>query len=266
MATKRDLWHAYVDESGDRGWKVRPLSPTPASFQGSSGVFTATSIMVPDGAQSAHLVAWGQATQDVGRPLGTPIHWLNVHGHGQRRHLVRTIASQPDLTAISVVLCKYHLPNAGAIKDSTFFYHWTLRLLLERISWFAKDRDAEMTLTFAQVKGITPATITAYVTRLQGLNTNIEWGYLKMPAKIDTPPRRRMLQLADTASGAIHRAFEPDNYGFTEQVFLNDLKPVIWRRYRTHSLAKSGLKLGPWPDPDEALHVPWFKEFCDPAK
>lgn len=258
------LWHAYVDECGDRGWKLRPVNPTPGNNRGASGIFAATAVLVPDGGQSAVLDAWDQAAQDIGRPSGTAVHWVNVRGHSQRRHLIRAVASQDDLTTITVVICKRHLPNANAIRNGTYLYSWTLRLLLERISWFAKDHHAETTLTFSQIKGITPATINAYLSLLQSGTTNIEWKHLRTPARIDTPPRRRMLQIADAASGAVLQAFEPDEFGFTERAYLDDIKPRIWRRYQTHSLVKSGLKLGPWPDSDEQTHVPWFEGFCAP--
>jgi hypothetical protein len=260
----KPLWHAYVDEFGDRGWKLRPINPTAASHHGASGVFGATAILLPDGAQTAILAEWDKAVVSVGRPPGTPIHWVNVRGHSQRRLLARTIGEQTALTTITVAICKHHLPPAPGLRDPTYLYNWTLRLLLERISWFAKGRGAEMSLTFSQITGITPATINAYLTLLQAGTTNIEWGYLRLPAKIDTPPRRRMLQLADTAAGAVYRALEPDDLGFTERAFLDEMKPRIWRRYRTHSLVRSGFKLGPWPDTAEEAHVPWFGTFCAP--
>jgi hypothetical protein len=258
------LWHAYVDECGDRGWKLRPEKPTPATDRGASGIFGATVVLVPDGAQSAILTAWEAAGVDIGRPPGTPIHWVNVKGHSQRRHLAQTLGARNDLKTISVVLCKRHLPNAGAIRNAEYLYNWTLRLLLERISWFAKDRGAEVTLTFAQIKGIAPTIINAYLTLLKGRSTNIEWRHVRLPAKVDTPANRAMLQLADTASGAVYQAFEPDEFGSTEQVYLSDMKPVIWRRHPGGSLAGRGLKLGPWPDPTEEAHVPWFRVFCGP--
>jgi hypothetical protein len=154
--------------------------------------------------------------------------------------------------------------NADGLRDAERLYNWTLRLLVERISWFAKDRGVEMALTFAQIKGITPAIINAYLTLLQGRTTSIEWGHIRLPVKIDTPVNRAMLQLADTASGAIFQAFEPDEFGLTEQSYLTDLKPVIWRRYPRQPLVGRGLKLFPWPNPLEEAHVPWFGAFCDP--
>lgn len=264
MAAPTPLWHAYVDECGDRGWKLRPLQPTPSNNKGSSGLFAATAVLVPDGAQTSILTAWDQAAQDIGRPSGTPLHWVNVRSHGQRRHLIRTIADQTDIHTISVILCKHHLPPASGLRSAEYLYNWTLRLLLERVSWFAKDRGASTTLTFAQIKGVTPIVINTYLTRLQAMPTNIEWSHLRTPPRIDTPANRRMLQVADAASGAVYAAFEPDEYGQTEQGYLVAMKPRIWHRYSSHPLSKSGIKLGPWPNAAEALHVPWFADFCAP--
>lgn len=62
---------------------------------------------------------------------------------------------------------------------------------------------------------------------LQGIDTNIHWSGLKLPARVDTPRNRRMLQVADTASGAIFAAFEADPSGYTTRNYLDLLKPVI---------------------------------------
>lgn len=223
-----------------------------------------TAVLVPDGAQTAALQSWDIAAQQIDRRPGDVVHWVNVKGPGQRKHLVATIASVWDVQTISVVLCKFHLPNARMLRDPGYLYRWTLRLLVERLSWFGQSRGSQVGMTFSQVQGLDPETLHRYLELLRAEHeTHIEWGALKLPARIDTPANRRMLQLADTASGAVFAAFEPDDYGFTEQGFLEMLRPVIWRR-PSRPLWKEGLKYGPWPTPaDCAPEHPWFQGFCD---
>jgi hypothetical protein len=78
---------------------------------------------------------------------------------------------------------------------------------------------------------------------------------------IDTPANRRMLQLADCASGAVFAAFEPGALQYTEQAYLRALKPRLWRRAH-RPLWRDGLKYGPWPSSDCAAEHPWFSTFC----
>ena len=267
------LWHAYVDESGDRGWTLPPPNLPPGKKMGSSRVFSATAILVPDGAQPAALRAWDAATLASGRPLGTPIHWHDVNGGGARKFFTKTVAEIPGIQVISVVLCKHHLRNVTALKNPGYLYNWTLRFLIERISWFGQQHGAEVAMTFSQVKGLPPKVLLAYLDRIKALGygpnpaTYIQWDHLRMPPRIDTPKNRRMLQLADAASASVFAAFEKDAFGFAEGVYLDLLKPVLWCRPHRR-LNDDGLKFGPWqkgdpaPSPPCDSEHPWLPDFC----
>ncbi len=220
-----------------------------------------TAVLIPDGAQSVALAAWDQAKSEIGRSAGDAVHWVNVKKPGQRKHLTATIAAIPNVQVISVILCKFHLPNVTMLgQDLEYLYNWPLRLLVERISWFGQRHGVEVATTFAQVKGLSPVRLVAYLDRLRELETKISWSNMRLPPRIDTPANRRMLQIADSASGAVYAAFEADKWGFTEQGYLQMLKPVIWRR-PGRPIWKDGLKYGPWPDPSCAAEHPWFDGF-----
>jgi hypothetical protein len=118
--------------------------------------------------------------------------------------------------------------------------------------------------TFAQVKGLPYQTLKDYLATLRQKPSSIRWGNLESPIKLATPDGRRMLQVADTASGAVYAAFERDAYDLTEQVFLQSLRPAIWVR-SNRQFWQDGLKYGPWPNADCASEHPWFEEFCKPA-
>ena len=201
-------WHAYVDESGDRGWKRRPADLPPGARAGSSEHFCLTAVLVPEGAQSVILETWGQMATEIGRKPSDTIHWTSVRSHPQRLHLCNGVNAVEDLRVISVVFSKWDVDNARTVRAPDDLYTWTLRLLVERLSWFGKRHQAQTVMHFAQVKGLPPRLIADYLSGLQRQATNIEWGHLVMPAKVDTPRNQRMLQIADTASGAVYAAFE----------------------------------------------------------
>ena len=104
-----------------------------------------------------------------------------------------------------VAQLRHHGGPAGA----DYLYNWTLRLLVGRLSWFGKRHQAHTIMHFAQVKGLPPRVIADYLSGLQRQATNIKWGHLMMPAKVDTPHNQRMLQLVDTASGAADVQMKP---------------------------------------------------------
>jgi len=88
------------------------------------------------------------------------------------------------------------LDNARAIQAPDHFYTWTLRLLVERPSWFGERHQAQTVMHFAQVKGPPPRLIADYLSGMQREATNIKWGHLMVPTKVDTPHNQTMLRIA----------------------------------------------------------------------
>ncbi len=249
-------WHAYVDESGDRGWRRRPTEVPLGTRVGSSEHFCMTAVLVPDGAQSAILDRWVQAAIEIGRAPSDVVHWTSVRSHSQRLHLCHSVDAVDELRIISVVFSKWDVENVSAVRQPDHLYNWVLRLLVERLSWFGKRHDAQTVMHFAQVKGLPPRVIADYLSGLQRQATNIEWRHLLMPARVNTPHNQKMLQVADTASGAVYAAFEWDEYGHTERRYLDTLRTRIWTP-AGGALQTYGLKVCPWPHPRHA----WLRRY-----
>jgi|GEM_PF-1224917 len=256
-AEEPPYWHAYVDESGDRGWKRRPTDLPPGTRGGSSEHFCLTAVLVPEGAQPAILERWEQVAVEIGRRRSDTIHWTKVRSHPRRLHLCNAVQAVEDLRVISVVFGKWDVGSARAVRASDDVYTWALRLLVERLSWFGRHRQAQTVMHFAQVKGLPPRSIADYLGGLQRQATTIEWDHLMMPARVDTPRNQRMLQIADTASGAVYAAFEWDEYGNTERRYLDTLHSRLWRP-AGGALQTYGLKICPWPHPRHS----WVQTFC----
>jgi hypothetical protein len=250
-------WHAYVDESGDRGWRPRPANLPPGTRAGSSEHFRLTAVLVPDGAQPGILRGWEQVATEIGRTPTDTIHWTSVRSHPQRLHLSDAVHAVENLRIISVVFSKWDVDDARAIRTPDHLYTRTLRLLIERLSWFGWHHQATTAMHFAQVKGLPPRLIADYLDSLRRQAATIEWGNLMMPARVDTPRNQRMLQLADTASGAVYAAFEWDDYGNSERRYLETLRSQLWRP-AGGALQTHGLTVCPWPHPRHS----WVQEFC----
>jgi hypothetical protein len=86
---------------------------------------------------------------DLNRRPGDTLHWRNIKGHSQRLRIAQLISQQGWLTISSVVVCKAHLTGAPLDDDTAYLY--TLRYLLERLSWLARDYKRVLTYTLAHI-------------------------------------------------------------------------------------------------------------------
>lgn len=234
--------HAFIDEAG-----VRSRS------KASSDHFVMTAVVVGD--QDLPLAAQflAQIRIDLGRRPGDTIHWVALKKHEQRVHAAKSLGSQPWVTISNVVACKRHLTNH--ITDSQF-YLYTFRYLLERLSWFARDSQATLSYTLAHITRpqMTLGELRQYEAALQVMPTSIEWGALDPKGgRIEQPNKVEMLQCADLAASATFRAFEPDQFGNTEQRYLGELRPRLYRR-GNGAITSYGMKLHPGESSTKAAY------------
>lgn len=147
-----------------------------------------------------------------------------------------------------------HLPDTGLNDDLGYLY--TLRYLLERLSWFARERNLVLEVTLAHVVRFKIEKLRTYEQILRADPTcQIAWAWLdEAGAKIDQPNRVELLQMGDLTASSIATAFEPDRFGNTEDRYLRELSPRLYRR--KGNLTSYGLKLHPWSDSTRAAY-PW---------
>ena len=216
-----------------------------------------SAVVIPDGYQcqmEAFLLA---LRANLGRRPTDHLTWKNLRSHGERVYAAREMGSQNWLKVSSVVVCKRHLGAPLPSEDSAYLY--TLRYLLERLSWLARDNAAVLTYTVAHIVRFKLATLREYETALKSTaGVNIDWPSLD-PAggRIDQPQRLDGLQLGDLAASATGQAFERDRFGNTEQRYLQEIAPRLYRRGSgTGRLTSYGLKMHPWTETTKAAY-PW---------
>lgn len=237
--------HAFIDEAGQR-----------SSSQRSSDHFVLSAVIIPEDFLPSAAALLAQLRSELRRRPGDPLHWRNLKGHAPRVHAAKTLGSAGTTTVSSVVVCKRHLPPSELDEDQAYLY--TLRFLLERMSWYARDVGAELTYTLAHVVRFKLEKLRAYEERLRAMwwGCQIAWGNLdSRGGHIDQPNRIEFLQLADVAASATFAAFEPDQFGNTEVRYLQELAPALYRR-SGGALTSYGLKMHPWRDATKAAY-PW---------
>lgn len=193
---------------------------------------------------------------DLGRRQQDPLHWRNVKTHSQRLRAVQLMSAAEFLVITNVVVCKPHLAASPPLDDD-HAYLYTLRFLLERLSWLARDQQTTVAYTLAHIIRFKLSRLREYEEALRGSwECRIAWDALDPGGgRIDQPSRVEHLQLADFAASATFQAFEPDAWGNTERRYLQTLAPRLYRR-ESGSLTSYGLKMHPWNDAVRAAY-PW---------
>jgi len=236
--------HAFIDEAGQRARTTK-----------SSDHFVMSAVIVPDEHLGDAAAVLAGLRTDLNRRPGDTLHWRNVKGHSQRLRIAQVMGQQSWLTISSVVVCKPHLTGPALDDDTAYLY--TLRFLLERLSWLARAQRRALDYTLAHVVRFKIAKLRAYEELLrQAPNRRIAWKWLD-PAggAIDQPNRIELLQLADAAASATFVAFEHDTFDNTETRYLVEMSPRLYRK-PDGKLTSYGLKMHPWSDSARAAY-PW---------
>jgi hypothetical protein len=235
--------HAFIDEAGQR-----------AATTESSDHFIMSAVLVHDDHRASATKLLADLRREIGRQPTDVLHWRNIKNHGQRIHVAQRIGGSQFLTLSTVVVLKRQFPAGSRLKDEDVAYLYTLRFLLERLSWLARDSNAMLEYTLAMVKGFPLQKLREYEQRLVGMDDcQIAWTFVPKGGAIDQPSRLEELQLADMVASATYLAFEPDNFGNTERRYLNEIAPRLYRRFPGR-LTSYGLKMHPWSAQTRAVY------------
>lgn len=226
---------AYIDESG-----VRSLSPASSHHFIMGAVF----FRKPDAPLAKALLANLRAR--TGRHPGHALSWKNISGHPQRLFIAQELGRASFIQVSTVVVCKRLLKRTSPMHDDDA-YLLTLRFLLERLTWLARDRGGKVACTVAHIIRFPAWKLRKCLTDLfADPNCQIEWSALDGPPVIEVPARVEELQLADLASSATGAAFNVDQFGNPEPRYLREMLPVFYRRGDgPRALISYGLKLHP---------------------
>lgn len=239
--------HAFIDEAGQRSSSAK-----------SSAHFVMSAVIVPSEHLGDAAALLGTMRRDLRRPPASTIHWRNLRSHSDRLYAARALGSSPWLRVSTVVVCKNFLPRSSGFTDD-HSYLYTLRFLLERLSWLARDQQRGLHYTLAHVVRFKMERLREYEATLRAQSEaecQIAWAWLDPKGgRIDQPHRCELLQLADVAASATALAFEPDAFGNTEPRYLRELASRLYRR-PTGALMSYGLKMHPWNDVTKAAY-PW---------
>lgn len=247
MAKGVESLYAYIDESGQRGLSMR-----------SSSHFIMAAAVFSDSDVSKATALLSGLRQDLNRTPGSEVSWKKLRSHSHRLRAAQALASAPWLTISSVVVCKQELADGSLNDDQRYLY--TMRFLLERLSWIGRARGAVVDYTLAHIVRFPKSKLRRYESALRSTpDCSVDWRYLsEHGGRIDQPHRLEHLQLGDLAASACGAAFNADEFGNTERRYLQELAPRLYRRGTgPNSLTSYGLKVHPWTRQTQHTY-PWI--------
>lgn len=240
---------AYIDESGDEGFKFLP------NGAGSSRWFVISAAVYRQDNALAPVETLKRARHVLGKDPKTALHFRNLR-HEHRVAYVEEIAKEKMLT-VSVAVFKPNINEPERYQEGGKYllYKYVTRLLLERASWLCKshfkgDGDGKVDLVFSDRAAMSYEDLKKYLDLLKSqAATNdrirIDW------SAIDTTNIRAVnhgklagLQVADAVASSLYYALNPNPYGGVEPRYATILKPHVFRGKST----RHGYGLKFWPN------------------
>lgn len=226
----------------------------------SSDYFVIAAVLLPE-RRRAEAAAWlEQRRVELRRQPGQVLHWKGYVAHKDRLHICQEFGRQGFARASAVVVSKRELPKSPDFTED-HAYMFAFRLLLERMSWLAQERDMELHYTLGHVRGFSKASLREYEAKLRAMGRNecrVRWDCISdRPSRIERPETEDLLQIADVVASSIGAAFNPDEFDNTETRYVQAYSRRFYRgRDDRGNLTSYGLKMLPWSETTRAAH-PW---------
>ena len=261
---------AYIDESGDEGFKFRKNN----NEQESSDWFILAAFITRKKTDIETIKVIDQVRYELNLHPRKHVHWKRLK-HQQKVRYAQIIAGlQTRIIGLCVHKPSLLEPEKFRLRYRLYFY--AVRHLVERISWLARDfhntakwgGDGTVELLFSNRQGMSYSEMREYLRLLEkqkqsGHDIRIEFDKTPIDKlKTQTPGRSMGLQLADASAGIFFNAVESDNFGNTEPRYLNLISSVL---YRNQGIVKGyGFKIVP-REAIQILHtednLKWLTEF-----
>lgn len=226
----------YIDESGDQGFTFR--TPAPA---GSSHWFILGALVIRERNDLQCVETMRDARKGLGRPPLEHIHWRKLKHH-DKVFYAQALTKVPA-RLIAACVYKPSLDDRTTFQQKDVLYFYTVRYLLERVSWLARDHavagegDGRARLVFSERKNMSYSELYSYLDRLKERQEAGEDISMHSPSlcldrdkiKVLQPQKWAGLQLVDAWTGAVWNSLEEDKYGNREPRYAKVLSPLVYR-------------------------------------
>lgn len=237
---------AYVDESGDEGFKFLP------NEQGSSRWFVLSALVIRKENDLQVVQLARQARDLLKKDPKKALHFRDLR-HEQRVPLARLIGNAPVRT-VSVLVHKPSIGEPELFQHQAYaLYHYATRLLVERVSWLCRDHyrtgkgDGTVEMVFSNRSAMSYDNLRGYLSKLKegnaGSDVRVDWRVVD-PQRIRAVNHDQLagLQLADAVASGIFFSVHRNPYGEYEDRYLRLMGKTIYR----HKGSADGYGLKLW--------------------
>lgn len=256
----------YIDESGDEGFKFGS-----GSVRGSSQWFVLSAVVIRRSNDLSATKLVDTVRTRLRKDPKKALHFRNL-SHGHKVPYIGEI-SQAPIRVISVAVHKPSLNEPEAFNERYRLHHYSVRLLLERVSWLCRDtyrpaagRDGSAKIIFSNRSAMSYQEIKDYLELLkknaESWDVRIDWNVVKTTQiSANVHSQSNGLQIADAVASGVFSALEPTEHGYTEDRYVRMLKPVVYK----HDGDYLGYGLKFWPREVAALlntnkNLKWVRE------
>ncbi len=263
MKSSSTSFVAYIDESGDEGFKFLPAD------RGSSRWFVVSAVVYRKSAELETVRIMREIRDVLGKPRNKALHFRELK-HEQRLPFVRRICSAPA-RIVSVLIHKQSIAHVDVFQNEAHrLYRYASRLLLERLSWLCRDTrkpgegDGSVELIFSNRSAMSYDDLRNYLHRLRDQGSDqevrIDWNVIN-PSAVRAVNHEKLagLQIADAVASSIYCAVNLSQYGEAEPRYLDMLRPLLFRHSKGNCLGY-GLKI--WPADLGSLLPQWPHLVC----
>ncbi len=221
----------YIDEAGCEGFKFS---------KGSSEWFILAALISSRSAQKQIVELIDKVKTALDWPSQKQLHWNKLR-HLEKNYYVSEIIKLPCKVVV-VAVYKPVLIEREKFQDRYRLYFYTVRYLLERISWQIRDLSSEKTkgtgevgIVFSNRAGMSYEELKVYLGRLKnmseyGQDIRIVWDYIDTNGVYAYPPGKlKGLQVADAIAGAFYNGLEMTKTKKQKSEYAQGLKPVIYK-------------------------------------
>jgi hypothetical protein len=214
----------YIDESGDEGIGT-----------GGTRWFILGAVIVDDSInlQTSEMIV--RVREKLGKDPKATIHWTKIRNHDKKLYICQELVSE-DWKFACVITDKTHdyVLNSDGLFEKWHLYSYSTRLLLERLSWFARDNGREKAkLVFEKRTNMDYTALKNYLAYLHDWQppTQVEWDFVDWQNPIIlSKEKSRLLQASDIVCGALSDALERSKLGNIEPRYILGLKDRFYRR------------------------------------
>lgn len=216
------LYRAYIDESGDEGFKWNP------DGTGSSTWFVLAAVIVRSDVDLVVSRTINEIKQEIRVPPQKPLHWADRWKHEEKKYISQTIG-RTDITISYVAINKRKLDKTETLRKPPALYFWATRLLLERVSWFVDDNNGLVDCIFENRARMSYDALTTYI---RNLIDSGEHEIRPVIRNISSANKiqYKLLQMADSCASALMAAVQPDRFGNLELQYVWNLREKLYRR------------------------------------